>query len=356
MQLSNRIVQKNILWWGRFDPEYSRNRILRSLLRASSYTLQDFIPRISPLAGIEELFSKISIPDAVWVPAFRQRDFRSARRYANKHRIPLIFDPLISAWDKAIFERNKFSETDRKALKLLKWEKSMFSSADLVIADTKPHARFFTEKISASKDKTVVIPVGAEEALFTTQAFHAPGTPPEILFYGSFIQLQGPEIIIEAAIQVPEARWTLLGNGPLRKICEEKSTGHKHIHFEDWYRYDKLPERIGKADVLLGIFGSSPKSGRVIPNKVYQALACGRPLITRESTAYPQQINNKENCGITFVPAGDPTALAHAVKKMITSPENFPELARQARYTYEKYFCEVLINDALIAALAKLSL
>ncbi len=344
---------KNILWWGRFDPDYSRNRILRNLLGKAGYTLLDFSPRISSLGTLEALFTKLKVPDAVWVPTFRQKDFHSARRYADKHRVPLIFDPLISAWDKAIFERNKFPQTDRRAQRLLKWEQSMFSSADLVIADTKSHARFFGESLSAPRDKTVVIPVGAEESLFTTQPVHTMGTPPEVFFYGSFINLQGTDVIVEAALQVPEARWTLLGNGPLRKICEEKSTGRQHIHFEEWHPYEKLPERIGQADILLGIFGSSPKSGRVIPNKVYQTLACGRPLITRESPAYPPQLAADPDSGITFVPAGDPVALAGAVKKMIAAPGQLAKAARQARQTYEKYFCEARISEALATALAK---
>jgi glycosyltransferase involved in cell wall biosynthesis len=347
---------KRILWWGRFNPGYSRNRILRNLLRLSGYSLQDFIPRVSSLGSFERLFAKLSVPDAVWVPAFRQKDFYSARRYADKHHIPLIFDPLISAWDKALFERKKFQESDRKASKLLQWEQSMFSCSDLVIADTTPHAQFFIEKLLAPRDKTVVIPVGAEESLFNMQPLHSPGTPPEIFFFGSFINLQGPEVIIQAALQLPKARWTLLGQGSLRKVCEEKSMGQEHIHFEDWHPYEKLPERIGKADILLGIFGTSPKSGRVIPNKAYQALACGRPLITRESTAYPSEIAGNPNSGITFIPAGDPKALADAVEKMIARSDQLPESAKQARRTYETYFSESRIKHTLISALTQLGL
>lgn len=347
---------KNILWWGRFDPDYSRNRILRNLLRASDHTLQDFFPRISSLATIESSFAKLSVPDAVWVPAFRQKEFFSARRYADKHSIPLIFDPLISAWDKVVFERKKFPETHPKALKLLHWEQSMFSSADLVIADTVPHAEFFIETLSASPDKTFVIPVGAEEALFTAQPFHNRHTPLEIFFFGSFINLQGPEVIVEAAIQVPEAQWTLLGHGPLCKVCQTLGAGHKHIHFEDWLPYEKLPERIGKADVLLGIFGSSPKAGRVIPNKVYQALASGRPLITRASTAYPAEINGQVNRGISFVPGGDPQALADAVRKMIDNPDQLSVFANKARQTYDTFFSETRIGETLTSALGRLNI
>ena len=134
----NTTSNKNILWWGRFDPNYSRNRILRSLLLECGYSLQDFIPRSSFLAPIEAVFTSFDKPAALWVPAFRQRDYSAARRFADRHSLPLIFDPLISAWDKAVFERNKFSQNSSKSRRLLAWEQSLFSRADLVIADTDP--------------------------------------------------------------------------------------------------------------------------------------------------------------------------------------------------------------------------
>jgi glycosyltransferase involved in cell wall biosynthesis len=320
------------------------------------YTLRDFMPRSSALAGIEALFTRLGKVDGVWVPAFRQKDFFAARRYATAHHIPLIFDPLISAWDKAIFEREKFKATDRKAKKLLQWEQAMFSQADLLVADTVPHAQFFIETLHAPEHATAVIPVGAEEPLFSLQSTHEPGLPPEIFFFGSFIHLQGPEVIIEAALQLPAARWTLLGNGPLRKLCEQKCVGHNHINFEDWCPYKKLPERIGKADILLGIFGSSPKASRVIPNKVYQALACGRPLITRQSAAYPKQLDDDAKSGITFIPAGDPEALANAVKALLSRPDLLARRGMQARQSYEKWFSESHIREAVARALARVGM
>lgn len=353
--MTNTAQPKTMLWWGRFDPTYSRNRILRSLLRQVGWRINDFMPLISSLAGVEALLKKVPRPDAVWVPAFRQRDFSSARGFADRHGIPLVFDPLISVYDKVIFERQKFGATDKRARDILKAEQALFSRADLVIADTEPHARFFVDVLAAPAGKTHVIPVGAEEGLFTCQPSGPPGNPPEILFYGSFISLQGTETIIDAAIQVPEARWTLLGTGPERRRCEELSKGHSHIRFEAPIPYQMLPERIGAADILLGIFGSSPKAGRVIPNKVYQSLACGRPLITRQSPAYPEGLEKDPACGITFIPPADPTALADAVRNLLADPTRLADTGRQARNSYHTCFSLNHIEEALTRTLATLA-
>lgn len=346
---------KHLLWWGRFDPDYSRNRIIRKLLHESGYKITDFRPRISPLGSIEFLLSRLRKPDAVWVPTFRQRDFHPARRYADKQGIPVIFDPLISGWDKAIYERKKFQDTDRRAIKLLKWEQSMFSRADLVIADTTLHAQFFIETLNASPENIHIIPVGAEESLFSKQPYK-PAKQTEVLFFGSFIQLQGPEVIVNAARLAPELQWTMLGNGPLLKTCRQLSSDLDNISFEDWLPYGELATRIGKADILLGIFGQSPKAGRVIPNKVYQALACGRPLVTRHSDSYPAILRDNSESGIIFIPPGDPPALAAAVRMIVNSKVTFSQRCNQARLTYEGYFSEKFVKKALHTALASLRL
>lgn len=344
---------RTILWWGRFDPEYSRNRILRRLLLDGGYTLCDFRPRSSFFGAIEAVFRDLGNPDAVWVGAFRQSDFAAARKFADRRGIPLIFDPLISAWDKQVFERQKFSENSRRGQRLKRWEQQMFARADLVLADTELHARFFIDELGANPDQTVVVPVGAEEQLFTEQPHKIPGSKPEVLFYGSFIHLQGPEVIVEAAKLVPEARWTMLGEGPLKKICEEKASGCNHINFENWCPYDRLAERIGQADILLGVFGTSAKAGRVIPNKAYQALACGRPLITRKSDAYPETLRKGHDCGIMFVPAGDSQILAASVRTLMEHPEKFIDMGKQARSSYDNWFSEKKIRKSLAEALMK---
>ncbi len=348
--------RKTILWWGRFDADYSRNRILRGLLADCGYRLVDFQPRSSLTGTIEARLADLPPVDAVWVPTFRQRDLRSAHRFAIRSAIPLIFDPLISAWDKAVFERQKFPAASRRGRRLLAWERSLFAGADLVLADSAPHRRFFVETLGAAPDKTFVVPVGAEDALFFPQPYHEPHEPPELLFFGSFIGLQGPEIIVDAAARLPEARWTLLGDGPLGPVCRQRADHLPQVRFESWLPYERLARRIGEADILLGIFGDSPKAGRVIPNKVYQALACGRPLITRCSAAYPEELAGDPGSGICFVPPADAAALAAAAAALLAEPCNLADRGLRARRSYEHYFSGEQVKQALLAALAAVDL
>jgi glycosyltransferase involved in cell wall biosynthesis len=183
---------RTVLWWGRFDPDYSRNRVLRQAYAMLGWQVRDFHPWVSLLADIEARLRRPPRADLVHVPCFRQRDIAAATRYARRLGVPLLIDPLISAYDKQLFERGKFPEHSTRAGWLLRREQQLFQGADIVIADTPEHARFFAETLGVEPARLHVVYVGAEESLFTPAAAHTPNSPIEVLFYGSFIPLQGP--------------------------------------------------------------------------------------------------------------------------------------------------------------------
>jgi hypothetical protein len=86
----------NVLWWGRSDPEYSRNRIVRDLFAELDWEINFFHPFASQTGVIEALFHRLTRPNLIWIPCFRHRDIGSAAVWAQKWRVPLIIDPLIS--------------------------------------------------------------------------------------------------------------------------------------------------------------------------------------------------------------------------------------------------------------------
>lgn len=350
---------KTVLWWGRFDPGYSRNRILRRLLGELGWAVRDFRPRLSALADLEARLRRLPRPDLVWVPCFRQRDLAAASRWARRQGVPLAFDPLISAYDKQVDERGKLAPGSARAARLLSRERALFRCADRVLADTPAHADYFATVLGVDRARLAVVYVGAEEALFRPGP---PGTarggqPLEVLFFGSFIPLQGPQLVVEAArlYQGPPVTWTLLGQGPLRARCEAAAAGLATVRFEDWLPYAELPARIRRADLLLGIFGATPKAGRVIPNKVYQALACGRPVVTRASAAYPAPLAGADDTGLVWTTAGDAQALAEKVARLAAAPEQLRALGAAAAETSRRYFSAAMLRGQLSDLLAGLS-
>jgi glycosyltransferase involved in cell wall biosynthesis len=345
---------KSVLWWGRFDPDYSRNRIIRQTFQSLGWKIEDYRPHISPLGHWQASLSGIKSPDLLWLPAFRQRDATAAIKWAKARHIPVIFDPLISAYDKQVYERQKFSAETPQAQRLLAWEKAILSSVDYVIADTQGHAEFFERNFNLPKEKLAVIPVSAEEALFTPALLQPKKGKLEALFFGSFIGLQAPDVIVEAAkLCGAPIHWTLLGSGPELSRCERLAAGYPSISFEAYLPYEQLPARIHKADILLGIFGTSDKAARVIPNKVYQALACGRPVITRVSDAYSdrESINEK---GVVQISPGDPLALAEAISQIYDDRDDLQLMAQAARRYYDTNFSLKTVMTSLTATLDKL--
>jgi hypothetical protein len=58
-----------------------------------------------------------------------------------------------------------------------------------------------------------------------------------------------------------------------------------NVTFLSFIPVSQLPFHIQKADLVLGIFGDTEKSQRVVPNKVYEGLAMAKPVITGDSPA-----------------------------------------------------------------------
>jgi len=348
------MADRTVLWWGRFDPDYSRNRIIRQLLSDLGWRIGDFRPILSAAGDVEATLRGMPAPALVWVPCFRQRDAGAAARWAKRCGVPMIFDPLISAWDKQVFERGKIGADGLRSRRLRKRESALFAAADLVLIDTELHGEFFKEAFGLEPGRVAVVPVGAEEPLFHPAPMRPlEGRPVEVLFYGSFIGLHGPECIVEAArlYDGPPVRWTLLGDGPHRTSCERLAEGLETVSFEPWDPYTERPSRIHRADILLGVFGTSAKAGRVIANKVYQSLACGRPVITRESRAYPEKLRTAPDPGLAQIPAGDPGALAATVRDWASDPAGLAGRGGAAADLYGRYFGTEAIKRALREAL-----
>jgi len=356
------MAKKRVLWWGRFDPEYSRNRVYISLFKKLGWEVDFFFVKLWPRFGdVEAFFRGLQFrekPDLVWVPVARQRDIHAACRWAHRRGIPVIFDPMISAWDKKVLEQLKWKADEPRAKKLLAREKKMMAAPDLVCWDTSCHVDFCAEYLDVPREKLRVLLTGTDEKVFKPVAEEPvakPGAPFKVLYHGAYLPLHGTEYIVEAARMTQDEgiEWSFLGWGAYKAETEAKAVGIRNIKFLDKVPYVDVPKVIAAHDVVLGVFGTTAKAARVIGNKVYECMACRRPTINEFCTGYPPEA--KDCKAIKFVPPGDAKAIADAVRAYRDDWANRESYFVAARDFFEKHLSMDVIEKQLEGILAEIS-
>jgi glycosyltransferase involved in cell wall biosynthesis len=260
-------------------------------------------------------------------------DLPAARRAARGR--PILFNPLVSLADTLVGDRRRFRSSSIAARGLEAIDRRAFRSADLVVADTQAHARFFADL--AGLTVVEVCFVGAEDRLFRPA-----WQPPKrftVLFVGKLIPLQGVETILAAARLAPEISFRVVGSGQLAPLLSNLPANVEHV---PWVEYDQLPAELHRAGCALGIFGTSGKARRVIPNKAFQALACGTPLVTADTPAARELLADGDSA--LLAPPGDAEVLAGAVRRLAANAALAQRIAAGGRATYERYASEAVLG------------
>jgi glycosyltransferase involved in cell wall biosynthesis len=314
-----------VLYFGTYERDYPRNAQVISCLRGAGVEVFErhasvwerrrhkwslglgsalkvgFAETRLVLGGRRERF------DAMIVGYPGHFDMPAARRIARGR--PLVFNPLVSLSDTLVDDRGRFARGSTAASVLHHVDRIALRRADLVVADTEQNARFLAELGEIPRERVEVCLVGAEERLFRPgwqprETFHA-------LFVGKLIPLHGLETILEAARLAQEIPFRIVGSGQLDGLLDDRPA---NVEWIPWVEYEALPAELQRAGCALGVFGTSDKARRVIPNKAFQALACGTPLVTADTPAARELLRDGESA--LLVPPGDAEALAAAVRRL----------------------------------------
>jgi len=344
-----KVSAPTVLMWGRMDPNFARNRIIASLFTELGWHIDYFHPVSSQLGMLQSLFSRPPRPTLIWIPAFRQRDVHSAFFWGRHWGVPIIFDPITSNFEKDTFERHKWSPGSRRAERRKLWEKSLFLKADLVVLENDAYADFVHDQMQIPRERLAVIYQGAFTDFFKPTPPPLPQPPYEIIFVGSFHPSMGTDIIVDAArlTQDLPCRWILIGDGDLRPGVQERAQGLQNVIFEGWIEYAALPQRLSHAHIVFVVFGTTFKTDFVIPNKVFESMAVGRPLITQSAASYMTNIGTSDVIG--WVPRGDARALAETVRRWLAEPEKLAQRGTATRSLFDRQFGPAVQQQALHA-------
>ena len=338
-----------VTYFGTYDRAYPRNAQVISCLRAAGVdVMEEHVgvwegrrdawaagPATALRLAIAEarLLAKRPPGDALMVGYPGHLDMPAARRAAGER--PVIFNPLLSLADTFVSDRGRFRPGSPAARALAAIDSRAFTTADVVVADTEAHADFLSQL--AGHDRFDVCFVGAEDRLF--RPVWEPPDAFSVLFVGKLIPLQGVDTIVEAARLSPEIRYRLVGSGQLEPLLRDMPPNVVRV---PWIEYELLPHELRRAGCALGIFGTTAKAARVIPNKAFQALACGTPLVTADTPAARELLTDERSA--LLVPPGDAEALASAVRRLADNPDLLRLTGAGGRAVYEARASEAVLG------------
>ena len=290
--------------------------------------------------------------EALYVPEFRHKDMPLAHLLARRAGIPCVFDPLVSRFDTRVHDRGDADARGLQAAHNKNLDRMSFALADLVLADTRAHANLYMTELAPPDTRVRVLEVGYDDAVFQPAPPARNQDVATILFYGSFLPLHGVEVVARAAARLRDdarIRFELVGGGQTRAEVERIVRDHRLANVSLTARIPlaELPARIASATVCLGIFGTTPKAMRVIPNKVSQCMGMERAVITMDSPALRDTFRGDEE--IVAIPPGDAEALARAVQDLVANTERRASIARAGAARVARDFTPVPLARRFLA-------
>lgn len=337
--------------FGWFDPDYPRNRVLVKGLAQNGVTVKQC--RVAPgrLGLVKLFFRYLTVRkdfDWLWVAFPGQEVMFLARLLTGR---PIVFDAFTSHYGGYILDRQHWPVRSWRA-RYYRWlDRWSCRLADLILLDTQAHIDFFVREFGLPREKFRRLWVGADSAVFRPALSLVRACPFTVHFHGSYVPLQGVEYIIRAAklLENEPIQFNLIGRGQTyladRQLAENLAV--KNINFIDNMPYEKLPDYLAVADITLGIFGASPKTTLVIPNKIYEALAMAKAIITADTPAARELLTDREN--VLFCRAADPTDLAAKLLELRNNAALRHSIATNAHQLFQSQLTEAKLGKALLA-------
>ncbi len=210
----------------------------------------------------------------------------------------------------------------------------------------------YTEKILPEDvlSKTEIIHAGVDAELFrpvdSRKVREAHGIKGNIVVYvGSMSAWHGAEHLIGVAERMKDMDVTFLMVGKdvaaLKELAKRKGVPGKFV-FTGFVDYKDVPAYIAAADVAVapydpaGFKGMEKHGFYFSPIKIFEYMACGKPVITSNVEIVRDLIKENE-CGIVAEP-GDIEELADKIKFILNNPELREKLGKNGRKAVlEKY-------------------
>jgi glycosyltransferase involved in cell wall biosynthesis len=369
-----------VCYWGTFEREYPRNAVLIAGLRQNGVEVIEChyelwkggfrSNKMTLLAGfgrklqivVRALFAylvlicrylRLGDHDAVVVGYLGHVDIFFLMPFAKLRRKPIVFDAFFSLYDAAILDWQLASKRSLLARLCRLLDRGACRIATLVLVDTQAQQKFFCREFQLAPKKVSWLYVGADDSLFAPVNPTSTPRPFRVLYVGNYVPLHGVPIILQAArlLEREGVEFCLIGENHRAGLTgSPEDRRFASLQLYPWMPLEQLRDKIAAADVCLGIFGTSDKAKRVIPGKAFLALAMGKPLITGDSPAARELLEDGKNA--LLCPMGSSDALADTILRLKRDALLRQRLGEEGRKLYQRQ-CQPKVIGSRLACLIR---
>jgi glycosyltransferase involved in cell wall biosynthesis len=240
-------------------------------------------------------------------------------------------------------------------IRLSEWlERFLYRRAEVVVVNSPGYIEHVRQR---GARRIELVPNGAETAMFTPQD-DGEGFRRQHNLVGKFIAMYAGAhgmsndlgVVLQAAARLadqPEIVFALLGDGKEKPALQEQARelGLSNVLFLPPLAKFDMPAALAAADACLAILKPIELYKTTYPNKVFDYLAAGRPVVLAIDGVIRKVVEDA-GAGIP-VPPGDPQAMAQAIRSLAGQPEARRQMGQQARQYVETYFDRAQLADRL---------
>ena len=271
---------------------------------------------------------------------------------ARLKRVPFLFE-IRDLWP--AFAVAVGVLTNPLLIRASEWlERFLYRRADLLMVNSPG----FTEHVKACGARRVgLIPNGADTRMFHPeddgQHFRqAHGLEGKFvaLYAGAHGLSNDLDVVLEAAAQLrdqPEIAVVLLGDGKEKPRLQARAAamGLENLHFIASVPKDQMSEALAAADACIAILKPIEMYKTVYPNKVFDYMAAGRPVILAIDGVIREVVESAQ--GGIVVPPGDAQSLEDAIRLLAADRQKGEILGQNGRRYIETHFDRMVVAAKL---------
>ncbi|MBI4812189.1 glycosyltransferase family 4 protein [Candidatus Falkowbacteria bacterium] len=341
-----------ICYFGDYDSNYPRNLVLLKGFRENGAEILECHSDKKGLSLYWDLFWKHWKIRKKYDVLIVAQSFTSdlawfAQRLSDKK---VVWDAFYSFYDRDIFGDGSIVPRGFRQKARWRGERRSCRAADLILLDTDEDIKYFVKEYGISETKFKKVLVGAD--ISGIVPLKKAGTDKFLIcFHGNYTLLQGVRYVIGAAKILEnhhQIRFCLIGQG--QTFIDDRRLAYSYnlnnVEFVKELSRQELLDTMEGADVCLGIFGDTPRTQRVIPKKVFEAIALSKPIISANTPAMRELFTDREN--ILFCGIGNSEDLANKILELRNNKELREQIAASGYQLFqEKATPKVIAKDLL---------